>query len=110
MLYHATYVAYLPSIMKLGLGAVQKKNWCFSKHGTVYLCTDPFMAISFCEAAEEVKNEVYDSGIVLLSIDESRLTLPLISDENIKDGSYTCFEYHGVIPAEFLRIAPEPSF
>jgi len=75
ILYQATFQAHVQSIIEHGLGAVQKKNWCFSKDHATYFTTDIEVAISFCEEAQETPSDIYESGIVVFSI----------SDEELKD-------------------------
>ena len=104
-LYHATFGAYVPSIMEHGLGAEQHKNWDFSKDGAVYLVTSPDIAVSFCEAAEETTDEIYDSGIVLFEVDATGLAL----EEDVTcrlEGEDHSFMVRSVIPAARLRLVP----
>ena len=55
VLYHATYGAFVDSIMKNGLGgAGAQQQWEDSKPGYVYLAKDPEVAESHAEANEEV--------------------------------------------------------
>lgn len=80
-LYHATFSAYLPSILQHGLGAVQNKNWEFNVDGAVCLAEDPEIAVSFCECAEETPSEVYNSGICCLEIDADTMDQTLLSQD-----------------------------
>lgn len=106
-LYHATYGANLESIFRLGLGALQKKNWVFTVDGGVCFADDMDLAISFCETAEDVCDEVYNSGIVCLEVDSEDLDSSLLFlDPNYHpcDGKSSCFLYRGVIAPEFCEI------
>lgn len=105
ILYHATYRKRIRSIKEFGLGAKQIKNWSISEDGVVYLATDPNVAASFCETAEDVSDSVYDSGIVVLAIDSRVLhNMRLRKDENIKDDSSKCFKYTGVINPSWIHV------
>lgn len=82
-LYHATYVAYLPSILQNGLGAATHRNWTDST-GDVCLTSEPDNAISYAEIAIEeelVPEEIFNSGIALLEINVSGFNL--YPDENV---------------------------
>lgn len=109
VLYHATYKAYLDSIMRYGLGAkIPHKNWEDSRPGHVYLTKDVECAIDMAESAELVPAQVYDSGIVVLEVFCDGL--PLHRDQNFADadldetyyGIY--FELKGIIPPARLEI------
>lgn len=105
--YHATFNSYLSSIKKYGLGAKQNKNWDISEPGKIYWAWDPDIAISFCESAEDVSDEVYDSGIVVLSISAKELK-GVEDDSNIHD--YLPDEIitsTGIIPFSKLTIFEE---
>ena len=100
MLYHATYKALLPLIKKGGLDTRKSAlAWEDSKPGIVYLANDPDVAESYAEAAEEVSDEIYDSGIVVLKIPTKGLELnKLHDDRNVQDDDSDTYEYHGQIP------------
>jgi uncharacterized protein (DUF302 family) len=106
MLYHATYKALLPSIKKNGLDTRKSAlAWEDSKPGIVYLANDPDVAESYAEAAEEVSDEIYDSGIVVLKILTKGLNLKnLHDDRNVKGGNSDTFEYHGQIPWNSIKL------
>ena len=132
LLYHATYRAYLDSILENGL-------LCEPPHGAwsladdygdsvsalclcVFLAKDDDVAESFAEAANEVSDDVYDSGIVILSVDSDDLDPDLLtydpfyhSDiENEFEDPYfeeigvleqaTCFAYRGDVAPELLSV------
>ena len=105
-LYHATYEALIPSIKRTGLDSREGElSWEFSIPGTVYLSNDPDVAESYAEAAEEVSDEVYDSGIVVLKVASKDLDIDkLFDDSNVKDDFSETFEYRGVIPWNMLSI------
>ena len=109
-LFHATYWANLESIMEYGLGAVQRKNWEISTDGGVCFADDIELAISFCECAEAVDEEVFESGIVCLEVDSGCLLEELLGvDPNWKDeeNPEACFLYRGVVAPENLRVLKE---
>lgn len=101
-LYHATYKARIPSIKELGLGAKQFKNWDISADGVVYFATDPYVAESFCEVAEDVEEEVYNSGIVILCVDSMELDECSLWEESEYEYVYT-----GIVSPELLYIWEE---
>ena len=73
--------------------------WEDSKPGIVYLANDPDVAESYAEAAEEVSDEIYDSGIVVLKIPTKGLELnKLHDDRNVLEDDSDTYEYHGQIP------------
>lgn len=83
--YHATFNAYLDNIKKLGLIAGINKNWEISKKEVIYLTDGLEEAMEFCESCYEVSEKVYDSGIVVLGIEEEDLDLKYLKpDENWK--------------------------
>ena len=103
--YHCTFNAYLPSILREGLGDSPHRNWDFST-GDVCLHIYPSTAESFCESAEEVSDEVFDSGIVILEIDMTGLEDLLDYDPNLTDNYHysgydtNAFVYSDIIPPE----------
>lgn len=102
-LYHATYKPRLKSILTFGLGSKSKKNWEDSKDGVVYLASDYDEAYSYAETSDLVP-ESYLDNIVVFQIETSKLNKKLLYlDNNVIDGSST-FEYHGIIPGNFLKI------
>jgi|TARA_R110000823_G_scaffold280983_2_gene399147 hypothetical protein len=100
MLYHATYKALLPMIKKAGLDTRKSAlAWEDSKPGIVYLANDPDVAESYAESADEVSDEIYDSGIVVLKIPTKGLELnKLHDDRNVQGDDSDTYEYHGQIP------------
>ena len=105
-LYHATFKSRLESIKARGLGRMQLKNWSFSESGCVYLCSDKGCAISYCEAAEEVPEDVYASGIVVLKIDMTKIDKNRLSlDHNQKEQTmYRNYKYKGIISFTDLAV------
>ncbi len=106
-LYHATYKPFLKSIKEKGLGNTRKKMWSDSVSGVVYLATNEDVAYSYAEIAEWLDDiedyEKYVDNIVILKIDTGKLDrTKLKKDSNVIDGDDT-FEYHGVIPFEFVE-------
>jgi hypothetical protein len=99
-LYHATYDSLLKKIKKEGLGGISaKKKWDDSKNGVVYLAYDPYVAESYAEESEMVKEDWLDE-IVILKIDTDYLDKNrLYTDENVRnDDEISTLEYHGIIP------------
>lgn len=107
-LYHATFCSYLPAIADLGLIPDAQKNWKDCASGFVYLTNDMSGAISFCEAAEDVPSDIYDSGICCFEISSDALDPSLMSvDPNMMWGSDEepwCFVYAGRIPYNALQL------
>lgn len=107
-LYHATYQAYLSDIEENGLLPDQQKNWADCASGFVYLANDKDGAISFCETAEDVPGEVFDSGICCFEIDSDVLDPALLSvDPNIlleDNESPWCFVYAAQISPDALSL------
>lgn len=103
-MYHATYASYLSSILECGLGALTPhKNWSQSERGVVYLSSNPDCAIAMAETSEMVPDVIYNSGIILLSVDCSGLYL--VPDRNIQDASPDIyFEFQGIIPTDRLTV------
>jgi hypothetical protein len=102
-LYHATYKPLIKNIKKFGLGGnpKQRKNWEDSKN-VVYLADDPDVAESYAEESELV-NEDWLDEIVMFKIDINNLdSNSLKNDANVRNDDQSTFEYHGVIPYEFL--------
>ena len=97
-LYHATWGCYQQSIQSRGLLPNQLQTWPGCIPGWVYLADDEELAISFCEAADEVSDDIYASGILVFEVDvmglDGRLLVP---DLNIKDEETRkhCFAYYG---------------
>ena len=105
VLYHATYGAFVDSIMKNGLGGSgAQTQWEDSLPGHVYLAKDPSVAESHAEANEEVPDEYIDD-IVVFAIDTSKLDMDKLGDDpNVMDDDST-LAYKGVIPASALMMA-----
>lgn len=104
--FHATYRARLARIKRDGLGVNPVKNWEISKPHVTYLSSDPSVAYSYCESAENVSDSVYNSGIVVFEIDPAGLkAASLRRDSNIQDdpeSGVINFEYHGIIDTKFM--------
>ena len=63
------------------------------------------VAESYAEVAEEVTDEVYDSGIVVLKVASKDLDIDkLFDDSNVQDDFSDTFEYRGVISWSMLSI------
>jgi len=107
--YHATYRALLPSIKATGLDTREASlAWEDSKPGIVYLANDPGVAESYAEAAEEVSDKIYDSGIVILKISSKDLDINKLKDDsNVLEDNSDTYEYHGQIPWDKLQYLPK---
>lgn len=106
ILYHSIFRANLPSIKKEGLGARQRKNWDISKNGVTYFSDNPDVAFSYCEAADEVSEAKYDSGIIVLAVDTKTLDPSKLGiDTNIRDQEENkCYVYSGVINPNYIAV------
>ena len=105
--YHATYKALLPSIKATGLDTREAAlAWEDSKPGIVYLANSPSVAESYAEAAENVSDDIYDSGIVILKVASKDLDLSKLKDDrNVQEDDSDTYEYHGQIPWSKLKMA-----
>ena len=73
MLYHATFLAYLPNIIKHGLIPNYYQNYEDSdNHQGVYFTADSDLALSYSETTTAVSEDIYEQGIVLLAINSSQ--------------------------------------
>lgn len=102
ILYHATYKAHLESIIQNGLGFKQNKNWDISEDKVTYFTTNIHCAEAFCECAEDVSPEIYDSGIVILECDSKDINNLELDTNDKTNESFTttdiiCFEKLKVI-------------
>ena len=108
-LYHATFRCYLDSILSNGLGGKEANshpNWERSLENTVCLATVGDLCIDMCEASPMTSDKVYNSGVVLLSVDIEGLKIE--HDPNIyipDDTSY--WIYRGIIPPERIQVVEE---
>ena len=105
--YHATYKALLPSIKKKGLDTRKVDlAWEDSKRGIIYLSNDPNVAEDYTETAENISDEIYDSGIVILKIASKGLNLKKLHDDrNVRSGQPSdTYEYRGTIPWSKIKI------
>ena len=107
-LYHATYGAYLDSILEKGLIPNYKTNWDFSGR-YIYLTSDPDIAQSFAETADKAPNE-YLKDIVIFEVDlkdldqdKLRVDDNITQDENEEDEPYS-FQYSGTIRPSLLTV------
>jgi hypothetical protein len=106
-MYHATYNAYLDSILADGLGGVEHKNWDDST-GDVCLAPYPGEAESYAECAPDcgfVPEVVETSGIVILRIDVAGLLLKV--DPNIDQEDVDCLVYSGIIHPNRIEVMHE---
>ena len=104
--YHATYKALLPSIKATGLDTREAAlAWEDSKPGIVYLANSPSVAESYAEAAENVSDDIYDSGIVILKVASKDLDLSKLKDDsNVQEDNSDTYEYYGQIPWNKLSV------
>lgn len=107
-LYHATFGSKRQSIEKNGLLINQNKVWPDCVSGYVYMASDMDGAISICEVAEDLPDEIYNSGICCFEIDTDALdTSLLFVDPNMlfaEDEEPWCFAYKGNIPHSDLKL------
>ena len=107
-LYHATYGAYLDSILEQGLIPNYKTNWDFSGR-YIYLTSDPDIAFYFAETAdrapEEYLNDIVIFEIDITDLDQDKLRLDdnITQDENDEEEPYS-FQYKGTIRPQLLSI------
>ena len=105
MLYHATYQVRLSSILEHGLLPNCEKAWSISEPDVVYLAQNADEAYCFAEAAEDVPDSVFESGIVVFSVPINGLDVSRIAiDRNCTGG--TTYTYCGIIPPELSKIVP----
>ena len=101
-LYHATYRAYLPSILCDGL--IPSKNPCWGdilQSDCVFLSPDRDVAESFAETAD-VADDIYDSGVVVLRVDAYGLAKNrFFTDDNLLD-DMPSVAYRGVVPSALI--------
>jgi hypothetical protein len=108
--YHATYEKHLPSIIRHGLDVSKRtrKSWSFSEK-VIYLSTLGEVAHSYADCSDDVPEKwLYE--IIVFEIDEQHLDLSKLKiDRNVHqeqdcDAVINCFEYHGVIPPNVLKM------
>ena len=96
-LYHATFMVNKLSIMQEGLVIGKKRSWGGQvDENYVYLANDPDVAYDFCECADDVDEDIYDSGIVVFEIDTSKLDIDkdsLFPDPNVDFDSDDIYAY-----------------
>lgn len=109
ILYHATFKSRIPQIIKYGLDSKHAKNWKDCERGYIYFATNYDIAYDFCETAEDVSDEDYDSGIVVLAVDSNQLKREkFTADPNILDNEDCgCFAYKGTVSAQKLKVVHE---
>jgi len=114
-LYHATYKPLLRKIKEQGLGGKSSRRmWEDSKKGVVYLAKDKYDSISYAEVALEnppeslemrIEKEDWENNIIVLKINTDDLDKTKFKlDQNVKDNEGDLFEYHGIIPFEFIEL------
>ena len=114
-LYHATYKPLLRKIKEQGLGGKSSRRmWEDSKKGVVYLAKDKYDSISYAEVALEnppeslemrIEEEDWENNIIVLKINTDHLDKTKFKlDQNVKDNEGDLFEYHGIIPFEFIEL------
>lgn len=104
IVYHATYNSRLKSIKRNGLGNTKLKNWEDSEKGVVYFADDPDIAYEYCEIVEDVSDEDYDSGIVVLCIDSEELELEEDTNQLEFAGTYS---HRGIVDSNKLYVWEE---
>lgn len=104
-LYHATYKYYLPSIKKFGLNPKKNKikTWDISEDNMLYLADDPYIAESYAEAADDVPDYIYDTGIIVFRIKTSDLIFSKLSYDANNDDMHN-YQYNYYIRSNKLKI------
>jgi len=110
-MYHATYLAHLPSILQWGLNGAPsslRKNYEDSEKGAVYLATTLEVARSYAECSDLVPDSWLDE-IIVLHINRDFLDPVRISaDPNVRlapGQSAETFVYRGSVPSAALTLA-----
>lgn len=105
--YHATYRSLIESIQEKGLGGnVAWFHWDISRaphvdHPLVCLTSDPDIAESYAETNDRVPE---NEEIVIFRVSCEKLDSELLhEDSNVLDTRGECFEYHSIIPFEWLE-------
>lgn len=107
ILYHATFGCYIPAIESEGLlsrsDGNTADNWGWGTEYTdeIFLSDDRDVAASYCESADDVPDEVYNSGIYIVEVD--------VDDDNVEGDKWADFQssyvHHGAIyPDRFVGI------
>lgn len=108
ILYHATYKPLLRKIKKEGLIPGKRVNWESDNtdyKSYIYLSDDPYVAESYAETSDLVKEDWLDE-IVILQINTSGLDKNNFSiDVNNQQGD--TFQYKGIIPFSAISIYEE---
>lgn len=108
MYYHATFAAYLGSILEKGLIPNYHQNWDNSKKGYVYFSKDEEVAVSMCDSVENkyVSDEVYNQGIIVFAIPDKAFDLALFEDDDNISLNFRkelqCFIYPRIIEPKWL--------
>lgn len=106
ILYHVTWGAYQDQIQTQGLLRNQPQSWPKCISGCVYLADDEELAVSFCEANDDVADDLYASGCVVFSVDIKALDSDLLlKDPNVIDESRKhYFAYYDDISPNQLQL------
>lgn len=110
-LYHATYLANIDSIRKLGLGAIGKSNWDGNPdvRNLVYMDENMDCALDFAESADAVDDDTYSSGIIVLrartrAIIDSGATISKDHNTSQSSEEYTAWKITPLVPLEILEV------
>lgn len=109
MFYHATFGEYVEIIMEEGLvphsAGNDNDNWGWGSEfdDEIFLSDDIDVAASYCEAADCVADETYDSGIFIVEVD--------IEETEVEPDPFaqtpSSFVHHGTItPDKIIEIYP----
>lgn len=104
LLYHATFGSYIPSIREQGLLSHLDGNpndsYGFADEFSdeVFLSDDEYVAQDYAETADNVPDDVYDSGIYIVTVDVNENNL---EQDRWVDGEDThSYVHHGSINPE----------
>lgn len=100
LIYHATYGEYLRKILEEGIVPDKHENWMGAEtRGLVFFSDDPDAALSFCECADAIYDDTYDSGIFIIAIESDMLDKDLFeADPNLIGDAGPGIAYRGEVP------------
>jgi len=107
LLFHATFRSRVGNIRRQGLRVPNTRSTLSYEGQTfvpaIYFAKDIEVAISFAEAADNVTDRVYDSGIVVLAVEHNKLNQSRFGkDPNNISADTLC--YYENIPREAIYI------
>ena len=108
VLYHATYGAFIGSILEQGLIPNYTSCWEGGCEHGVYLADKPYVAESYAETADnsDIPEEYFDD-IIVLKIDTTQLDLSKLGPDpqviwDINPENNNCYLYRDVIPVNAI--------